>query len=60
MSNSKKFQVEKRDYLKISLILGGICLGGLAYSLFLYDFLIDKAIKWVIFIIRLKFVSFSV
>lgn len=41
------FQVKKRDYLKISMILGIICVGGMFISLYLYDEIVNKIIRWV-------------
>lgn len=41
------FQVKKRDYLKISMILGIICIGGMFISLYLYDEIVNKFIRWV-------------
>lgn len=41
------FQVKKRDYLKISMILGIMCVGGMFISLYLYDEIVNKIIRWV-------------
>lgn len=41
------FQVKKRDYLKISMILGIMCVGGMFISLYLYEEIVNKIIRWV-------------
>ena len=43
----KMLQVKNRDYLRIAVVLGIICVGGAILSLYLYDEIVDGILRWV-------------
>lgn len=40
-------RVKKRDYLRISVILSMVWLGGMILSFYLYDEIVDGILRWV-------------
>lgn len=43
----KMLTVKNRDYLRISIKSAAFCIGGLVFSIFLYDLGVDQVIRWV-------------